>query len=57
MIILSQDPPLPADLNGESFCALLGTHCRFDYQQLVLRCYCFIYIYLHELLSLIYRDK
>ncbi|KAG6729216.1 hypothetical protein I3842_01G015200 [Carya illinoinensis] len=22
-----KDPPLPADLNGESFCALLGTHC------------------------------
>ncbi|RVX21225.1 DNA polymerase alpha catalytic subunit [Vitis vinifera] len=22
------DPPLPADLKGEAFCALLGTHCR-----------------------------
>ncbi|KAB1214754.1 DNA polymerase alpha catalytic subunit [Morella rubra] len=22
-----KDPPLPADLKGESFCALLGTHC------------------------------
>jgi len=24
-----QDPVLPVDLKGESFCALLGTGCRY----------------------------
>ena len=33
LLLLSlQDPPLAADLKGEAFCALLGTHCRYKHQ-------------------------
>ncbi|CAK7337695.1 unnamed protein product [Dovyalis caffra] len=27
-----KEPPLPADMKGETFCALLGTHCRLIFK-------------------------